>query len=152
VASAVTMPVPACVGPATNPPIKHVFLIVLENKSYENTFGKASHSKLKDLSAEGRLLTNYWGIGHNSLDNYIAMVSGQAPNPITQMDCPIFLDFVGTPKIERMKRTLTVFGESTLRTITTNSRGLDAFTPSRFLRSPINLNRTTLRGAHICRI
>jgi hypothetical protein len=88
-----------------------VFLIVLENKSYENTFGKASHSKLKDLSAEGRLLTNYWGIGHNSLDNYIAMVSGQAPNPITQMDCPIFLDFVGTPKIERMKRTLTVFGE-----------------------------------------
>jgi len=88
-----------------------VFLIVLENKSYETVFGAASHSKLQDLSAEGRLLTNYWGIGHNSLDNYIAMVSGQAPNPVTQWDCPVFLDFVGVTKIDRMKAILGRLGE-----------------------------------------
>jgi len=88
-----------------------VFVIVLENKSYENTFGEASHSRLKELSAKGRLLTNYWGIGHNSLDNYIALVSGQAPNPVTQMDCPVYLDFVGIRKIEKMKKVLKALGE-----------------------------------------
>jgi hypothetical protein len=42
------------------------------------------------------LLSNYYGIGHNSLDNYIAMVSGQAPNPITQADCGTYIDFAAT--------------------------------------------------------
>ena len=32
-------------------------------------------------------MPNYFGIGHSSLDNYIAMVSGQAPAPQTQDDC-----------------------------------------------------------------
>jgi hypothetical protein len=39
-------------------------------------------------------LTQYYGIGHNSMDNYIAMISGQSPNPITQQDCPFFASFV----------------------------------------------------------
>jgi hypothetical protein len=42
------------------------------------------------------LLSNYFGIGHFSLDNYIAIVSGQAPNPETQADCFTYLDFVAT--------------------------------------------------------
>ena len=42
----------------------------------------------KVLPAEGTLVENYFGIGHESLDNYIAEVSGQAPNPDTQADCP----------------------------------------------------------------
>ena len=79
-----------CVGPGPKIPIKHVFLIVLENKSYDRTF--APGSGLRRLAAQGVLLTNYWGIGHNSLDNYLAMISGQAPNPVTQMDCPVFVD------------------------------------------------------------
>ena len=79
-----------CVEPDTKIPIKHVFLIVLENKSYDRTFGTGS--TLRTLATQGVLLTNYWGIGHNSLDNYIAMISGQAPNPVTQMDCPVFVD------------------------------------------------------------
>ena len=80
----------SCVGPGPKIPIKHVFLIVLENKSFDTTF--APGSNLRMLAAHGVLLTNYWGIGHNSLDNYIAMISGQAPNPVTQMDCPVFVD------------------------------------------------------------
>ena len=32
-------------------------------------------------------MQNYYGVGHESLDNYIAEVSGQAPNPETQDDC-----------------------------------------------------------------
>ena len=36
---------------------------------------------------EGAYVPNYYGIGHNSNDNYIAMISGQAPNAQTQADC-----------------------------------------------------------------
>jgi phosphatidylinositol-3-phosphatase len=74
---------------------QHVFIIVLENESYDETFGP--HSKApylsKCLTKKGQLLTNYYAIGHFSLDNYIAMVSGQSPNPETQQDCPIFNEF-----------------------------------------------------------
>ena len=45
-----------------------------------------------DLTAQGQLLTQYYGIGHASLDNYIAMVSGQAPNLVTQADCPLYFN------------------------------------------------------------
>jgi hypothetical protein len=41
-------------------------------------------------------LPQYYGIGHYSLDNYVAIVSGVAPNLRTQQDCPHFDDFVET--------------------------------------------------------
>ena len=81
--------------PHQNP--RHVFIIVLENEGYEKTFGlKSPATFLKSLAKQGALLQNYYGIGHYSLDNYIAMVSGQAPNPVTQGDCQNFIDFVAT--------------------------------------------------------
>jgi hypothetical protein len=85
--------IPALAGP---PPIRHVFTIILENKSYAETYGPNSPAPYlsKTLTAQGELLTNYYAIGHNSLDNYIALVSGQAPNPVTQSDCQIYQDFL----------------------------------------------------------
>jgi hypothetical protein len=35
----------------------------------------------------GELIENYYGTGHVSTDNYIAQVSGQAPNLVTSSDC-----------------------------------------------------------------
>ena len=35
-------------------------------------------------------MPKYYGIGHESNDNYIAMISGQAPNPLNQSDCQQF--------------------------------------------------------------
>ena len=83
---------------AALPPVKHVFIVVLENKDYAETFGPNSKAPYlaKTLPAMGALLENYYGIGHESLDNYIAMVSGQGPNPQTQADCQFFTDFQGT--------------------------------------------------------
>jgi hypothetical protein len=77
------------------PPIRHVFIIVLENQSYAATFGAHSAAPYlaTTLASEGALLTQYYGIGHASLDNYLALVSGQAPNEATQLDCPDFTDF-----------------------------------------------------------
>jgi len=85
----------ACSSPTPSKLPHHVFLIVLENEGYAATFDElAPSSHLKDLAKQNLLLTNYYGIGHNSLDNYIAMISGQAPNKFTQADCPAFIDIL----------------------------------------------------------
>jgi phosphatidylinositol-3-phosphatase len=85
----------ACSSPTPAKLPQHVFLIVLENEGYAATFDEsAPPSYLKDLAKRNLLLSNYYGIGHNSLDNYIAMISGQAPNKLTQADCPVFIDIL----------------------------------------------------------
>jgi phosphatidylinositol-3-phosphatase len=97
--------IPAAVTPAAAatkwklPPVGHVFVINLENEGYATTFGAGSPAPYlaKTLRAKGNLLTNYYGIGHNSLDNYQAQISGQGPNPQTQADCQIFTDFIKLP-------------------------------------------------------
>ncbi|MEA2428329.1 MAG: phosphatidylinositol-3-phosphatase [Thermoleophilaceae bacterium] len=78
------------------PPIKHVWVIALENKGFDETFGPASPAPYlsKDLPAQGQLLTQYYATAHLSLPNYIALVSGQAPNVVTQADCPFYFNFV----------------------------------------------------------
>jgi phosphatidylinositol-3-phosphatase len=43
----------------------------------------------------GALLENYYAIGHASADNYIAQVSGQAPDLGTQGDCPFWIPVPG---------------------------------------------------------
>ncbi len=77
------------------PPIRHVFVIVLENEGYAQTFGDpaADPYLATTLSASGAQLSEYHGIGHFSNDNYIALISGQAPNPDNQADCQVFADF-----------------------------------------------------------
>ncbi|MGA7539748.1 MAG: alkaline phosphatase family protein [Steroidobacteraceae bacterium] len=79
----------------TLPRIRHVFLIVLENKSFSEAFGPngAAPYLAQTLPAQGALLENYYATGHWSLDNYVAIVSGQAPNPATQRDCPQATEF-----------------------------------------------------------
>jgi len=72
------------------PTIGHVWTIVLENSEFEETFiaGRNDAPYLtQTLPAEGKLLMQYYGTGHSSLDNYIAMTSGQGPNAETQGDC-----------------------------------------------------------------
>jgi hypothetical protein len=79
---------------AAAPPIRHVYVIVLENESGSTTFAPNSPAPYlsKTLRAEGAYVPNYYGIGHESNDNYIAMISGQAPNAQNQADCQEFSD------------------------------------------------------------
>src|SRR5689334_17367282 len=83
---------------AALPPVKHVWIVVLENEDYATTFGDNPPAPYlaKTLPSRGELLTQYYGTGHHSLDNYISMISGQPPNPETQADCGIYSDFVPT--------------------------------------------------------
>src|SRR4051794_27981472 len=86
--------VPA-VPPATAaapPPARHVFVIVLENHEFFDSFGPGGQVFApylnRTLVPMGQLLTQYYGVGHSSADNYIAMASGQPPTPSGQHDCP----------------------------------------------------------------
>ena len=78
------------------PALRHVFVINLENKDFSRTFGPTSAAPYlaHTLRAQGVLLTQYYGIGHQSNDNYLAQISGQGPNPQTQLDCPRFSNFI----------------------------------------------------------
>jgi phosphatidylinositol-3-phosphatase len=89
--------------PSGAAPVRHVFLIVLENEPYVTTFGEHSPAPYlaRELTKRGALLPQYFGIGHYSLDNYIAMISGQAPNSSTQGDCNVYSEFVrNTPGLD----------------------------------------------------
>lgn len=94
---AVWQPGPLRAQPAAAP-VRHVFVIVLKNEPFEITFGANSPAPYlaHELPRQGALLRQYYGTGHNSLDNYLALVSGQAPNPATQHDCRYYVEFVPT--------------------------------------------------------
>ncbi len=83
---------------AALPPIKHVFIVMLENKNEETSFGAGSKAPYlaHALRARGAFVPAYFGTGHESLDNYISLVSGQGPNPYTQADAPLYINFTGT--------------------------------------------------------
>jgi hypothetical protein len=72
--------------------VRHVFVIVLENHEFGDTFGLQGHLLApylnRTLVPQGQLLGQYYGVGHSSADNYIAMISGQPPTPSSQDDCP----------------------------------------------------------------
>jgi Phosphoesterase family len=90
---------PAADGLGVKPgKIKHVWLIVLENKAYDASLtGLNNDSYLtQTLPSQGALLTNYYGTGHSSLDNYISLFSGQAPVTDDQDDCPAYDQLDGT--------------------------------------------------------
>jgi hypothetical protein len=76
---------------ANMPHVRHVFVIVLENKEFAETFGAGrlfAPYLTRTLVSQGALLPNYFGTGHASADNYIAMVAGQPPTAASKNDCP----------------------------------------------------------------
>ena len=80
--------------------VGHVFVIVLENRNYQDAYvTNPNHYLGRDLQRKGTLLTQYYGTGHLSNDNYIAMLSGQAPNPLNQSDCQDYVDFQPSPAV-----------------------------------------------------
>ena len=86
-------------GPSPSPTAAakpgHVFVVNLENKSFRDVWNDQSDAEYlsRTLRPQGVLLSRYYAIGHASLPNYIAQISGQGPNPVTEGDCPDFEAF-----------------------------------------------------------
>jgi len=89
IATAVLSSSPAQAALSTSPPpIHHVWVIELENESYANVLVHSTNEYLgHTLPSLGAVMTSFYATGHDSLDNYIAEVSGEAPNAWTQDDC-----------------------------------------------------------------
>lgn len=70
------------------PHYDHVGVLVLENESFASTWGATSPATyLNSLVPGGAFADMYYGTGHVSLDNYVAMTSGQGWQPATGSDC-----------------------------------------------------------------
>ncbi|MBI2244256.1 MAG: phosphoesterase [Nocardioides sp.] len=84
------------------PPIRHVFVINIENKGYDRTWGAGSAAPYlaRTLRRKGVLLDKYYGTAHNSQPNYVAQISGQGPNPDMQADCQTYSTFVRVTTVE----------------------------------------------------
>jgi hypothetical protein len=82
----------------TVPPVRHVFVVNIENKGFTRTWGTDSKAPYlaRTLRAKGVLLKSYYGTAHNSQGNYVAQISGQGVNPDMQYDCHTFANFQRT--------------------------------------------------------
>jgi phosphatidylinositol-3-phosphatase len=79
---------------STLPKVSHVFEIALSTTSYRAAFAdKSAAPYLHSLEAKGTLLRGYESLGHGELADYLATVSGQAPNAATSAGCNKYLEF-----------------------------------------------------------
>jgi hypothetical protein len=78
------------------PPVKHIFLIMLADQPYAETFGPESPAPYvaRTLEHRGELLVRFYGVAHAELADEIALISGLGPTPQTAADCPTFADIV----------------------------------------------------------
>jgi hypothetical protein len=67
---------PVCRAPSGVPLFKHIFVIVMENTSASTLAAATNTPYLTSLAMQGVSLSDYHGVTHPSLPNYIAMTSG----------------------------------------------------------------------------
>jgi hypothetical protein len=96
-AAAIALVSPFAAGAATKPTkpgnVRRVFVYVMENTSFNDVIGSPDAPYLNSLVKKYALATSYTATSHASLGNYLAMTSGQPPNPATASDC----FFYGSP-------------------------------------------------------
>jgi len=61
------------------PSSKHVYLVALENKSYEHLVGSSDMPYLNSLFKKGTLATQFYANQHNSITDYFLVSSGTVP-------------------------------------------------------------------------
>jgi len=77
-----TVTIPGALVPAqaaaqrTVPSLDHVFVIMMENRSYAEVIGNPDAPFINRLAREANLATRYFAVGHPSLTNYLELVGG----------------------------------------------------------------------------
>jgi acid phosphatase len=66
------------------PAFSHVFTIIFENHEYSQIIGSSSAPYINSLATQYGLATNYTGVAHHSLPNYMALTGGE---PVFTTDC-----------------------------------------------------------------
>jgi len=58
------------------PAFRHVFIIMMENEAIDRILGNTKAPYINSLAQQYAVATNYYGVTHPSLPNYIASISG----------------------------------------------------------------------------
>jgi hypothetical protein len=86
------------------PPVKHFFVIMLENHSKSSVLGDANAPYLNQLAKTGAVAENYYGVTHPSEPNYVAAISGSNwfvndDNPANRFDHTNIVDQLEAKKL-----------------------------------------------------
>jgi phosphatidylinositol-3-phosphatase len=75
--------------------VGHVFVIALSTTSFEAAFGHGSAARYLNakLRPRGTFLGGYETLARSELPDYLALLSGQAPNAATLGDCSTYAEF-----------------------------------------------------------
>jgi phosphatidylinositol-3-phosphatase len=90
-----TTPTSGTTASSTDAKVKHVYVIALSTPGYAAAFGRGSVATYLNgtLRRQGTLLSGYRSLGGDELPDYLAMVSGQGPNPDTAAGCSTYAEF-----------------------------------------------------------
>src|SRR5690349_5133623 len=93
------------------PVFSHVVVVVMENKEYDEVVGSPSAPGFAALARRYALLSDYQGVAHPSLPNYLALVSGSTHGISSdctscQVDAPNLAD-----SLERVGKTWKTYAE-----------------------------------------
>ena len=69
-------------------PFDHVFVIMMENKNYSDVIGSPNAPTINAIANANSNATNYHGVIHPSVNNYLGFVSGQTYSNITDSCTP----------------------------------------------------------------
>ena len=69
-------PSPTVLAGAPLAPVHHIFVIVMENKSYSEVIGNPAARYENELAASYGLANRYYAVAHPSLPNYLALLAG----------------------------------------------------------------------------
>ena len=58
------------------PEFSHIFVIVLENRAYDDVIGNKQDSYINTLARQYAIADQYYGVAHPSLPNYLALLGG----------------------------------------------------------------------------
>jgi acid phosphatase len=91
-------------GGNSMPQVDHVFLVMLENHSFNQVIGSPSMPFLNSLATQHALATNYFAVAHPSIGNYLMLTTGQ----IETIDDT----FTGTISDDNIAQALTAAGKT----------------------------------------
>jgi len=80
-------------APPQPAPFDHLFVIVLENRAYQDVIGNPDMPTINALARRYGLATDYHGVAHPSLPNYVALITGdtwgsRSDDPSQRFDHP----------------------------------------------------------------
>ncbi len=154
-------PAPSPLASATASPsasssgLQHVVIIVDENKTATSIVGNPAAPFLNNLAKEYATATQYSGVSHPSLPNYLAMASGTTAGIRTDCNPPGGSCLVTGPNIaqaiDRAGRSWKMYAESMPTPCSLSNTTLYAVKHVPFLYFPSVTNDPSYCGAHVVR-